>query len=516
MPNIKDEILLSEEISQYVKLKKSGNLMWGLCPFHSEKTPSFAVNDEKGFFHCFGCGKHGDIFSFSMYYHNLDFKSAINKLCESHRLPVPKKKDFNSKKQLMEIMQYTSKIYMQNLQKQPNALEYLSKRGVNAEMCQKFSIGFACNTIDILLKEGYDIEKLKELGICSINNLDRMRSRIIFPIISRNQEVIAFAGRVLDDSLPKYINSPETKLFHKSFHLFNENSIIYNKPVILVEGYMDVISLSNYFDNVVAFMGTNLSNGQALTISKLTNKIILMFDGDDAGKRAIEKNINILLGFINPEHEVIICELEDGKDPDNIIHNSGVKEINRIIDDGLSISNWLIKQIKVIGIENPTQIALGLKKIDEILHLIKNKHVKQAFEIFFNKYYKNLSIINKKQRPKISNSEDILITLLLYKYELLCSMIEEIMGFCFTNQHYEEIRLKIVDELTLNTHLNNNFIQNILIRNQKKIDSIFKKYNLSFIIGDEGFVKRCMLDLIISLKNKKSISIRPPSLEKEI
>lgn len=508
MLNLKEEILLSSEISKYIKLKKSGNLFWGLCPFHHEKTPSFAVNDQKAFFHCFGCGQHGDIFSFTMKHCGLSFKETITKLCKENNLVIPKISENNQKNLYVEIMQQTLQIYEQNLQNNSEALDYLKNRGISSQLIEKFQLGFAEENIDSILKLGFDIDSLKILGICSVNNLDRMRHRIIFPIISRNKEVIGFAGRVLNNSLPKYLNSNDNPLFNKSYHLFNEQNLILNKDIILVEGYIDVISLSPFFDNVVASMGTSLSHGQALTIFRITDRVILMFDGDTAGKKAIMRNLEILLQFVSPEKEIIICELLDNRDPDDLIREQGPEKIKKIIANGLSYHQWFLKHISVADNENPKEVALALEKIDNFLEKVKNKHVKKSLYLFFNKNYFH----NKKKEtiliPKISNLEDILMAFLLSKPQLLSNYIELLMNFNFTNEEYENLRIKMIDELTFNHTLSENFIAKEISPYDMKIRDIFEKYNLSFIIRDEDFVKKCVSDLIISLRNKKLKSLK--------
>lgn len=354
LEDIKSEIDIVDFISGYVQLKKAGQNWKGLCPFHSEKTPSFTVSQSKQIFHCFGCGVGGDIISFLLKYENLSFKEAVNSLAKKAGIPLTMgKADKNAlqkneqiRNALADAMNYFAKMLSVSM----SAREYFKNRGINRESYELFKLGYAPSGWDNLLKHlrnsGYSDSIIKEAGLAVSGNkglYDMFRERMIFPIMSINGNVTAFGGRALDDSTPKYINSPETVIFKKSYTLFGiytaKEEIRKKDYVIIVEGYMDVIICCQYgFKNVVAPLGTSLATSHFQKLRSLTNKVVLVFDGDAAGVAAAKR---ALLVICQNDFRSKVLLLQDNEDPDSYLRKYGSSSFRILIEKANSIIDFL-------------------------------------------------------------------------------------------------------------------------------------------------------------------------------
>ncbi|TEU06665.1 MAG: DNA primase, partial [Candidatus Aminicenantes bacterium] len=308
---IRQTASIVEIASQYTTLRRRGNKHVGLCPFHSEKTPSFTVDDEKQLFHCFGCGAGGDIFTLVMERENLSFPEALKYLAEKYNIPLPKKREFSPQlqkleEQLFKINENTLAFFKKNLfttKEGEKALEYLKKRDISEEIIQKLKIGYALNSWDSLLsffKEKKVTPKLLEkAGLVLYNQkkdsyYDRFRGRIIFPIFGLTGKVVAFGGRSILNADPKYLNSPDTPVYSKGKILyglnFSKESISDTGEVIIVEGYTDFVSLYQAgITNIAASLGTSLTSDQVSQTLRFAPKIIINYDGDSAGKLATSR-----------------------------------------------------------------------------------------------------------------------------------------------------------------------------------------------------------------------------------
>jgi DNA primase len=352
LEELKNKINLSDLVSKKVALKARGKDFVGLCPFHNEKTPSFTVNDIKGFYHCFGCSAHGDIFSFLMETEGLSFKEAIEKLATDNGIDLPKlqksEKGEEERKEIETLLMINEKaccFFESNLYKKfgLSGLNYARKRGLEDRDLKKFRIGFAFDDFnmlrDFLKKEGFSEAEILEAGIAGGEKgklYDKFRNRLMFPVIDKRGRVIAFTGRIIDDGMPKYMNSPETKIYHKGDVLFNyyfaRKSIYDEKYAILVEGNLDAISLSiNGVENVVAPMGTAITENQLLSLWKATDEIVLCLDGDEAGRKASARISKLVLPLINANRNIRFAFMPDGKDPDNFIKENGKTAILRVL-----------------------------------------------------------------------------------------------------------------------------------------------------------------------------------------
>ncbi len=362
---LKNQISLSQVVSKRVSLKQKGLSHSGLCPFHNEKTPSFTVSDEKGFYHCFGCGAHGDIISFTMHMEGLEFKDSVIKLANDYNIAIPFIKKENEQQESEQdkiirkqylLLEKICLFFEKNLfsYKGQEAIKYLGKRGINQDNIKKFRLGFAPDSYnelhEYLTKEGFSQEELIMSGAVGKNQngrlYDKFRNRVIFPINSLKGHVIAFGGRCLGDAQPKYLNSSETLLFKKGSNLYNyslaKNAIYKSKNAIIVEGYMDSIALSKIgINNVVAPLGTALTKNQIEILFRATNEIILFLDGDQAGFNAMNKTINIALPLINSGKIIKFAFLPAGLDPDDFINQQGKSACEELLKQAKPMSDAL-------------------------------------------------------------------------------------------------------------------------------------------------------------------------------
>ena len=352
-----------EVISNRIEIKKAGREYKGLCPFHTEKTPSFTVSQEKGFYHCFGCGAHGTALGFLMDYENHTFIEVIEELSKIAGVEIPKTKQDRAKnKKNKSLQELTAEImgqFIQNLSQSEKAIAYLKNRNIDGKTAKKFSIGFANDSWDDILKKfGTSDTRVKKLLDCGLiikkddsGYYDRFRNRIMFPIRDNKGNVLGFGGRIIDDGEPKYLNSPETQLFKKGQLLYgmfeSKEALRSSSEAIIVEGYTDVIALSmNGFGNALATLGTATTDTHIKNVFRFANKITFCFDGDRAGKDAAWKACEICLPNLTAKKEVGFLILPDNQDPDQIIASSGPQLLKKLLDDALPLSDFLIQTIK--------------------------------------------------------------------------------------------------------------------------------------------------------------------------
>ena len=468
---IKNRIKLSEIISKKVILKKkSENSFIGLCPFHSEKTPSFHVHDEKQFYHCFGCEKHGDIFSFTMETDNLDFYSALKHLASLIGLTVNNKSHQNiSFQNKYKILDLSSKFFMETLnnKKNKNVLDYLDKRGLNREICKEFLIGFApsknydSQLIDFLKLKNFNEKELIEIGLAKkkYNNLyGYFYDRIMIPIISTNGKIIAFGGRSTNSSEPKYLNSPESDVFSKRNILFGAYNVKKRKQnidnIILCEGYMDVIALFRFGYPAVATLGTAVSEKQIDLLTKLSKNIFIVFDGDQAGKNASIRFFDKLLPLIKTDNVFRFVFLPNNLDPEEYLIKNGKESFNRLLEKSYNISDiiWLMG-IKNKMNDTPEEVAKFWKFIRSKIYQIKEKNLQLAIrddlENRINKLRSKIRGYNSKPNnfinlnlPKIENDYrfKVIIAIILNFPKLYEVFEKQLIKIKFTNNSLHEVK----------------------------------------------------------------------------
>ena len=372
-------------VSRYVSLKKSGSNYFGLCPFHNEKSPSFSVSQDKQIFHCFGCGVGGGVISFIMRAEGLEFYDAVSFLAKQNGMTVPEnnydKKTSKSRERLLALMKDTARFYYSELWKPENinVQQYFAKRGLTRKTMNRFGLGFAPNsffaTMDAMKEKGYTQDELLACGLVAKsekgNLYDKFRNRVMFPIFDLRGNVIAFGGRVMDDSKPKYLNSPETSIFHKSRNLFaiEKARKTTNDYFILAEGYMDVIALHQAgFNSAVASLGTALTEEQARLIARYTKNIIISYDADNAGQMAAQRAIDILK---KSGLNVRVLRIPNAKDPDQFIKEKGSDAFRRLIEQSSDDIAYKINNIaSKFDLEEDQDRISFLKEAAYILALI--------------------------------------------------------------------------------------------------------------------------------------------------
>ena len=438
---IKSRLRVSDVVGKFVKLTQRGNEFVGLSPFKNEKTPSFTVNDDKEFYHCFSSAEHGDIFSFLMKHKNMTYPESIEFLAKQAGLnpengmikdPNYIEKNYSSLKNLMN----ETNIFFQTLLTKSNiAKKYLDRRLIKDSIIEKFQLGYSgssSNQLYLHLKnKGLNLDDALSLGLIKKSNnregeyYDFFRNRLIFPIKDYRSQIIAFGGRALDNSNIKYINSTDSPLFKKSYNLFNLNlAIEENRKVqnlIIVEGYMDVISLyQNNFKTTVAPLGTALTSFQIEKAWKVCQSPIVIFDGDEAGQKAAERASLLAIQNLQPDLSLRFSILPKNYDPDDFINKNSAADFTKLLDQSLPLSEFLWrKELEREDISTPEKKAGFEKRIRTLLSKINNQTVREYYNREFtekisllkdanrniNKGYK--TYYNKKISNEIKKSERV-------------------------------------------------------------------------------------------------------------
>ncbi|WP_071057993.1 DNA primase [Pelistega sp. MC2] len=360
---------VEDVVGQYVKLKKSGVNLFGLCPFHNEKSPSFSVSPQKQIFHCFSCGQSGNAIGFVMKHLGLSFPEAVKMLAGRVGMQVPEERpqtpaqraqaiEQKSKSDyLHDCLEKAQKYFVQQLKQSPQAIDYLKGRGLSGEIAKKFGLGWSGTERQGLKSvfENYDDSNLVEAGLViqneDLRKYDRFRERVTFPIYNTRGKIIGFGGRIIGNGQPKYLNSPETPIFHKGSELYGlfENRSTINKEgfVLVVEGYMDVVSLAQLgLANAVATLGTATSEEHIKKLMRVTHKIVFSFDGDKAGRRAAWKALTISLPLLRDDIAIRFLFLPEEHDPDTYIREFGQAQFREQIEQSLSLSGFLISELQ--------------------------------------------------------------------------------------------------------------------------------------------------------------------------
>lgn len=383
-------------ISQYVRLKRSGRNYFGLCPFHNEKSPSFSVSPEKQIFHCFGCGVGGNVFTFLTKIEGINFIEAVQLLAERANIQLPTLENNvdSAKEQLKtkvyKVNEFTAKYYHENLYRPESkiAQEYIKKRKLSNETLKAFQIGFSGKFDELyqeLKKQGFEDREILESGLVNKNErgqyIDRYRNRLMFPICDVRGRVIAFGGRVLDDSKPKYINSPENIVYSKGRHLYGLNvakKYDIKKRLLIVEGYMDVVSLHQRdIHNVVASLGTALTQQQGYLLRNNTEQIILSYDSDEAGQTAKARAMEILQ---NMGCDIRVLQMEGAKDPDEYVIKYGNARFQNLVDKAISVIEFKVRILRQsLNLESTNDKIKFLNEIAKLISKIDNSMEREVY-----------------------------------------------------------------------------------------------------------------------------------------
>ena len=395
---IKDRVSASQVVRRSVQLKSRGSEHSGLCPFHSEKSPSFTVNDNKGFFHCFGCGAHGNIFDFLMRSEGLTFPEAVERLALEAGMRLPKAdpkimERLDKESRLISCAEAAAKFFKSQFLTSAGyaAREYLQKRGLSQQVIEEFGLGFAPDVPNMLknhlLAQKFTESEMIEIGLIK-NGYEMFRGRLIFPITNNKGRAIAFGGRILDKGEPKYLNSPETPIFHKRKVLFGKaiarKFIHESGQVIVCEGYMDVISLNQAgFKNAVAPLGTSLTEEHLRELWAMAPEPLLCFDGDGAGIRAATRAANLALPLLTPGKSMNFAELPAGKDPDDIARADPAMFAG-LLKNAKVLSQLIYDSEKNLRpIATPEQQADFKLRLEQRAKEIKDANISKNYQDFF-------------------------------------------------------------------------------------------------------------------------------------
>ena len=542
-------------ISPHVELKPRGSNYVGLCPFHNEKTPSFSVNSSRQFYYCFGCGTKGDAIQFLMDYFSLSFVDALKELCQKSGVHYPVEQSMRnatpeSKRQHQvrsdhkKLLLAAARFYRSRLALDSVAVSYLKKRGISGEVAAKFHIGYAGDSWNNLKEVFSDYENNPNLLLVGLVKksesgnkvFDRFRNRIIFPIFSKNGEVIAFGGRTIvdDNNSPKYLNSPETDLFIKSKELYGyfdaQRFIAKSQLVIVVEGYFDVISMHQAgFKNTVGTLGTALSSSHFLQLERIGREIVFMFDGDAAGKRAAWRAAQVVLANLNKQDVLVsFIFLPHNKDPDTFIREKGNEALANLLKSGIPLSTMILETIcssgRLSSVEGKSSAIAELKNLFKSMsggifkrqlmqaagqHLScsisefgdtrkspKNHLEKENHEVFFKKKSELVAspeiqmlkvLVRDPENLKAVLSEDR--EWFMKEYAVILTRIQE-KGFTGDNQSGGD---KSSNEFEQDHRMSKDMIQ--VVKKALKIDPV-----LDNILKTEGTLKKEFDFLFVTLK----------------
>ena len=504
-----DEVIsrndIVDVISGYVKLKKNGSSYTGLCPFHNEKSPSFSVSGQRQLYHCFGCGAGGNVITFVMEYENMTFLEAVKMLGERAGVALPQtsmseedRKERGIRDRLLEINKIAATYYYRQLRSENGkaGLDYLKKRELSDSTINSFGLGYATqstgNLYKLLKDKGYDDDILKESGLFTYERgiHEKFWNRVIFPIMDINNKVIGFGGRVMGDAKPKYLNSPETRLFDKSRNLYGLNiARMSRKPnMIICEGYMDVISMHQAgFNNAVAGCGTALTSEQVRLINRYAKEVILAYDADEAGQKAVHKAMQL---FKSTDVKIRVPRFTGGKDPDEIIKKLGRDKFKGMLEGASNDTEFSLLEIrekydlettqgkidfvrdalKIIATLQPVEQDLYLTRISselsieksslklQLQSLIKNNHRRESknhFKTIVNDYTRNVTreAYDTGVPHKQTKAENRLLTLLMVYPDcskLLNDFDSNMLSDGFVKKAYSAILNRINDGLELN------------------------------------------------------------------
>lgn len=558
---IKNKNDIIDIISQYVVLKRSGRNFFGLCPFHKEKSPSFSVSPDKQIFHCFGCGIGGDVFRFVSKIENISFREAIEILSEKAGVELPSlesdgdTKLLQLKSKVYEINQIAAEFYHENLYKSNAKLaqEYVKKRKLDNSTLKNFLIGYAgtYNELYTILKQkGFSEEEILASSLVNKTQdgkfIDRFRGRLMFPIQDVRNRVIAFGGRVLDDSKPKYINSPENIVYSKGRHLFGlnvakrqENKM---KKIIIVEGYMDAISLHQRgIHNVVASLGTAMTESQGHLLRNNAEQVIIGYDSDGAGQAATMRGLEILQSM---GCDIRILQIEGAKDPDEYVIKYGAERLLKQVENAISLVEYKVKVLKnTLNIEHPNDKIKFLKEIAKVLSKIDNDIEREVYtekiasehniarEAIYSEISKlehtstNGKKILEKAKPKLEIKENtaiveeqtlkrekLIIYLLINYPEESYKRLNNAISIEDMKDKNNQIIIKKMYEEFEKGNSNTNHILNCFEDNEEIINEISWIMAYDFEITE---INKC-IDDIINLYNKEKVIIERNQIIKQL
>lgn len=543
---LKMNIDIVDVIGKEVSLKKAGSNYKGLCPFHSEKTPSFMVSEEKQIFNCFGCGEKGDLIKFVQRFYNLSFMDAIDKLCEDYGIKKPtfEKKSHVDYDKYYEINAKAARFFFDSLTRSANpGYGYLKKRGLTDKTITTFGLGYAPDSfnalVDYLRSIDVSDDDMVKLGLAARGKkdiYDKFRNRVMFPIFNPSGKVIGFGGRAIGDVMPKYLNSPESEIFIKKNNLyalnFTKKYISDMDHVVMVEGYMDVISLyQNGVKNVAASLGTALTENQSRLISRYTKNAVLSYDSDNAGVAAAIRGISIMKGAgLN----VKVLRIEDGKDPDEYIKKHGKEAFERLVkkavsgtefrltalESGFDFSNaddileYINRAVPILKELNPVEQNIYIKKLASRFGLSEQSIAAEINTGLVETKRTNNSRKNRVNlSKKASDDRDIrlemsLLILAMNNTRYLKCFDEDDIAFRSANaREILAVLRNLSDESENGMHSIR--LEDILARLDPELEDFFINFTKIIKIGpdDEVFYKECRTTYKLNALNDKKLEL---------
>ena len=502
---IKRETDIVALISQYVPLKKVGKNYRALCPFHTEKYPSFYVNADKGIFYCFGCKKGGSAINFLMEYEKLDFPDAVRRLAKNLGIEIDTAKGLKHK-DIYDVNEFACQFYSTTLTREigRRGQNYLRGRNIDLNKVREFRLGYAPSSgglITFMRQKGIAIERLNKAGFISMNH-EIFRDRLIFPIFNLSGRVIGFGGRGIDDyTQPKYLNSPETPIFKKGwvlYGLYQSKMLMRQKgEAILVEGYFDLLSLfQRGIANICAPLGTSLTEKQSLLISRFAKKVNILFDGDLSGIKAALRSIGLL---INAQVDVYVTSLPEGSDPDKFINQSGVAQLNTLIDSASDFFHFYRKVVKTNTVEQ--EITL----IKDLIQIIGNIHDPIKFDRYL-KYISHVFDIPVERIEKGMIQKKVTQT---PPRKLTISMEEKLMAMILNAREHFSLTKEILKPTDFKQE-NIVRLYKVLLKDENfdvydvldVIDEHLKEKLLSIIIKEEPIPREAYCEALVRFKNR--------------
>ncbi|CAH0526898.1 DNA primase [Vibrio hippocampi] len=465
-------------IDARVKLKKQGKNYGACCPFHNEKTPSFSVSQEKQFYHCFGCGVHGNSIDFVMEYERLDFVEAIEELASSIGLDVPREQrsggqrsfkqgptaNSEQKRSLYDLMGAIGKYYQDQLKQSSSkvAIDYLKGRGLSGEIAQKFGIGYVSDEWDNVRKNFGQQKQVQDMLVTAGvliendkgNRYDRFRGRIMFPIRDRRGRVIGFGGRVLGDGTPKYLNSPETPIFHKGKELYGLYEVLqaYREPphVLVVEGYMDVVALAQYgVDYSVASLGTSTTGDHLQVLFRQTSTVVCCYDGDRAGREAAWRAMENALPYLSDGRQLKFMFLPDGEDPDSYIRDNGKQAFEVQVKQAMSLSDFMFSSLMQ---QVDTSSKEGMAKLSTLAVPLIEKVPGGTLRLYLRELLgRKLGLMDERQLQQLISKQGQPETRIAPHKEIKRTPMREVLALLLQNPSYAQLvpDLSTVRDLSL-------------------------------------------------------------------
>jgi len=552
--NLRNRVSISRIIGKRVKLVKKGPRFIGLCPFHSEKTPSFNVNDDEGFYHCFGCGVSGDAISYLRETDGLDFIEAVRELAGIAGLSMPEIGPLDKSKQerqsnLLSCLDYAADYFQHNLKQKDGirAQEYLVERGLSEQIIREFRLGYSprAGLFAHLQQKGFPEEISKLAGLTGISDrdggkYDYFRDRVMFPIENRRGQVIAFGARAMGDSQPKYLNSPDSPSFSKKSVLYGwpqaRERVRRKLPLLIVEGYMDVIAVtSSQKAAALAPLGTALTQEQISLVWKLHEEPVLCFDGDKAGQNAADKAIERILPLLEPGKTARIASLPEGQDPDDIIRHQGGDGLMRIISTSASLIDaaWS-RKANQYDLSQPEQRAAFWQEIRKLVRTISHNQTRAAFGDEIERRIQTMRALNRGanssyaaanagryssvKRPKTGTlrRSQTLLGLLIAFPQITIDKIDVLSELNFGDIDCEKVKNHLFDALIrspdldedgIRYHLNKLGYTNLLSQIDEKLTDVWVEKKVADVDMNEAKQK---IDEIItlSLAPKRRSSVR--------